>query len=260
MELTLLKNKILVIILFAVVFSSYGQKRDSLYQLSGQIRSMQGDYPVALAHVINKTQQWGVVADTLGYFEIWVKDGDSLNISAIGFDFTEYKVRGFLRDSLVKIKLVSRYYEIPEVAISYLGTYKQFEQKVIDLELPDLGINPEFNKLFKYVEPPPNFMEPQVTSPASLIYVLFSKDAKDKAKYIELEKRGKVKEKVKERYNAHIIKNLTGLDGNEAYQFMKFCDFTDEDILSLNEYNLYKEILSKYEDYKNIDEDSLFTE
>ena len=145
-----LYKKLLIIISFClIIFSSYGQKADSLYYLSGQVISKQGNYPVALAHVINTTQRWGVVADTLVYFSIWVKPEDSLNVSAIGFDFNEYKVTGFLRDTLVSIKLQSRYYEILAVSISYLGTYKQFEQKVLDLELPDLGINPEFEKLFK---------------------------------------------------------------------------------------------------------------
>ena len=254
-------KKLLSSVLFCIIISAgYGQKVDSLYYLSGRVISKQGNYPVALAHIINTTQQWGVVADTLGYFGIWVKPDDSLNVSAIGFDFNEYKVRGFVKDSLVSIKLQSRYYEIPEVSISYLGTYKQFEQKVLDLELPDLGINPEFEKLFKYVEPQPLFIEPRVTSPASLIYVLFSKDAKDKKKYLELSKEGKVKDKIRERYNEHIIRNLTGLSGEQAYHFMDYCDFKDEYILSIDEYKLYSEILSKFKTYKKRDEDSLKSE
>jgi hypothetical protein len=243
-----------------MIVSVYGQKVDSLYYFSGQVLSKQGNYPVALAHIINTTQGWGVVADTLGHFNIWVKPDDSLNVSAIGFDYNEYNVRGFLNDSLVKIKLESRYYEIPEVAISYLGTYKQFEQKVLNLELPDLGINPEFEKLFKHVEPPPLFVEPRVTSPASLIYVLFSKDAKDKKKYAELVKEDKVKSRVRERYNEHIIRNLTGLSGKKASQFMDFCDFKDEYILSIDDYNLYSEILLRFEAYKKEEEDSLKSE
>jgi len=236
------------------------QEEDTLYLFSGQVVSKQMSYPVAFAHVINVTQKWGVVADTLGYFDIWVRSGDSLNFSAIGFEYLDYQVNGFLSDTLAIIKLVGRAYEIPEVAISYLGSYKEFQQKVLELELPDLGINPEFEKMFNYVEPPPLFVEPQITSPASLIYVLFSKDAKDKKKYLELEKEGKVKDEVRERYNEHIIRNLTGLSGVEAYKFMKFCDFKEEYILSIDDYNLYSEIVLRFEAYKKSEEDSVKTE
>ncbi len=256
-----LSKKIVVItILCLSIFSVYGQKVDSLYYFSGQVISKQGNYPVALAHVINVTQRWGVVADTLGYFNIWVKPDDSLNISAIGFNFNEYKINGFLKDTLVKIKLKGRFYEIPEVAISYLGTYKQFEQKVLDLELPDLGLNPEFEKIFKHVEPAQNFELPTITGPVSLFYVMFSKDVKDKNKYIKLSEEGKVKDKIRERFNEHIIRNLTGLTGEEAQKFMKYCDFKDEYILSIDDYRLYSEILSRFESYKKSEEDSLKSE
>ncbi len=254
------KKYVIITILCLSMLSVYAQKVDSLYYFSGQVVSKQGNYPVALAHVINVTQRWGVVADTLGYFNIWVKPDDTLNLSAIGFNYNEYNISGFLKDTLVKIKLEGRYYEIPEVAISYLGTYKQFEQKVLDLELPDLGLNPEFEKMFKHVERAQMFEIPTITGPISLFYVMFSKDAKDKKKYIELSEEGKVKDKIRERFNEHIIRNLTGLSGEKAQKFMKYCDFKDEYILSIDDYRLYSEIMSKYELYKKREEDSLKTE
>ena len=251
-----LKKYSLFLLINLSIFSLFAQESDSLYYFSGRVISKEGKYPVALAHVINIDQRWGVVADTLGYFEIWTKPGDTLNITAIGFNYLEYGVNGIIKDSLVQIYLQSRYYEIPEVAISYLGTYKDFEYKVINLELPDIGINPEFEKLFKHVEDPPLFVEPTITSPVSLIYVLFSKDAKDKKKYLELTEEGKVKEEVHLRYNEHIIRNLTGLSGEKAYEFMEFCDFKDKYILSIDDYNLYSAILLQFEAFKKSKDDS----
>ncbi|MFC2151873.1 carboxypeptidase-like regulatory domain-containing protein [Bacteroidota bacterium] len=255
-----LKKYTFTFLLSLLIIPLFAQQSDSLYYFSGQVVSKDGKYPVALAHIINIDQHWGAVADTLGYFNIWVKSEDTLNISAIGFDYLSFGVNGTTNDSVVRIEIQNRYYEIPEATISYLGTYKDFEYKVLNLKLPESGINPEFEKLFKVIDPPPLFVEPEITSPASLIYVLFSKDAKEKIKYAELDEEGKVNNEVLKRYNEHIIRNLTGLSGEEAYKFMRFCNFQDKYILSIDDYNLYSEILLRFESYKKSKEDSLLIE
>ena len=99
-----------------------------------------------------------------------------------------------------------------------------------------------------------------MTSPASLIYVMFSKDAEDKKKYIELEKESKIKDKVRERYNKEIVKYITRLDEEEALELMEFCNFRDEYVLSIDDYNLFSEILLRFEAYKKSKQDSLKSE
>ena len=59
------------------------------------------------------------------------------------------------------------------------------------------------------------------------------------------------------KYNEHVIEELTGLKDEEINKFMKFCNFQDKYILSIDDYNLYSEILLKFEAYKKAQEDSL---
>ena len=149
------------------------------------------------------------------------------------------------------MELQGRFYEIPEVSISYLGTYKDFEYKVINLELPEIEFNVQLEKLFKYdVEYLP-YIIPTVTSPASLIYSLFSKEAKAIKKYAEIKEKEDEVNELRERYNEHIVRNLTGLEGDEVNEFMRYCDFKDAFILTVSDYKLYSQILSKFEEYKN---------
>lgn len=234
----------------------FGQEKDSLFYFRGQVISKEGKHPVAMAHVINVDKKWGVVADTLGYFNIWVKPSDSLNVSAIGFEYLQYGVTGIINDSLVKIYLQNRSYEIPEVSISYLGTYKEFEYKVINLKLPEIHFHPQIEGIIKHVEFP-LVMKPTITSPASLIYSMFSKEAKSIKKFIKLTENQDEIDGVRERYNEQIIENLTGLSGLEAQEFMKFCNFQDTYILSIDDYNLYSEILLRFNVFKINDQDSL---
>ncbi len=251
------------IILFSIgclaFYKVNAENSDSLFIYKGQIISELNKVPIAMAHVINIQRQRGIVADTIGYFEIWVRMGDTLNISAIGFQYYEHMVQT-LKDTIIKIYLKNRSYDIPEVAISYLGTYDEFKQKVLDLELPEIKYNPALEKLFKHVDRAPLVVKIPVTSPASLIYVMFSKDAKEIRKYLDVEKEGKIKEKVYERYNEYIIRNITGLDLLEARKFIEFCNFQDKYILSINDYNLYSEIMLRFKAYQKSKQDSLIIE
>ncbi|MCK5028301.1 MAG: hypothetical protein KAR57_01615 [Bacteroidales bacterium] len=243
------KKSLIVISILISSFSGITQDNDSLLYFSGEITSTEGNYPVALAHIINLNQHWMVRADTVGYFRIWVKPGDTLHISAIGFEYLEYIIRKVNTDSTVQISLQNKSYEIREVSITLLGSYKDFKYKVLNLELPETGINPHVEKLFKHVEIQTE-IKPVITSPASLIYYLFSKEAKEIKKYFEImESQDQVKE-LDSRYNVHIVQNLTGLQGMDAKKFMEFCNFQDLYILSISDYNLYSEIMMRFEAYK----------
>jgi len=228
----------------------HGQTSDSSYYLYGKVLSLEKGYPVGFAHVINVNARKGVVTDSLGNFETWVNPNDVLNISAIGFEHREYMVPEQNPDSVVEIILVNKTYAIPEVSISYLGTYREFKQKVLDLELSDENkLNPQINKIFNHVEieyPLVDNPAASILSPISLLYSAFSKEAKAVKKYLNVKERADVKEK----YNITIVKNLTGLEGLEAKEFMDFCKFTDEYVRSVSEYELYSEIKTQYEEYK----------
>lgn len=252
-----LKKYILVLLINLLWFSIQAQEKDSLYYFSGQVLSENGDIPISFAHVINTDRHWGVSADTLGFFNIWAKPGDTLNISAIGFDYLQYGVNGIIIDSLIKFHLQYRYYDISEVSIVYFGTYKDFEYKVLNLELPKSEINAEFEKIFKHTEPPPLFIEPEITSPASLIYSMFSKEAKEIKKYVRLTKEEEELKDVNLRYNEQVVSSLTGLSKEEAFELIKFCNFQNDYIRSIDDYNLYSEILLRYEAFKKSKEDSL---
>lgn len=250
----------LVLLIIISVGNLSAQNKDSLFHYQGQILSYPEDNPVAFAHVINYTQKWGVTADTSGYFEIWGTPGDTIYISAIGFQYNDKAVLPLYTDSKKSFRLQHKIYEIPEATISYFGPYQQFEQKVIHLELPKIKFNDQVAVLFKHVERGPLVVKPHVTSPASLIYSLFSNEAKDIRKYLELKEAGKVKQQVWDKLNEYTIMNLTGLSIAESRKFIEYCKFTDQYIIKTSNYTLYSRILEKFEQYKKNNQDSLLME
>ena len=206
--------------------------------------------PVALAHIINIETKRGVASDTLGYFKIWVKANDILNVSAIGFDYYEYGVPELVPENLVLIPLRRKFYIIPEVSISYFGTYKDFEYKVLNLKLKDdNAINDLVLKELPRVENPIPY-EPTLGSPISLLYDLLSKEGKSKRKYLELKEEEAIKLQIETKYNREIVKNITGLEGDKLKEFMDTCNFSDTFLLNTSEYLIYAEILRRLDNFK----------
>lgn len=236
------------------------QDSDSLLYYQGQVLSKTGRYPIAFAHIINYTQKWGVTADTTGHFEIWGYAGDTLNISAIGFHYNDKAVLDSSNNLTTIIELQNRAYEIPEASISYLGTYQQFERKVINLELPEIEFNPQVKGLFKYVEPQPFGAPPTLISPISLAYRMFSKEGKEIRKYQTLKDEQPNKDEIWSKYNEYVVRNLTGINTSLIKEFMDYCNFRDEFIQSTSSYILYSLILERYEAFKEIKKDSLIAE
>jgi len=223
--------------------------QDSLKLIYGQVITA-GKRPVSLAHVINIDSKTGVASDTIGYFKIWVKPKNMLIISAIGFEFTEYQVPENIPDTLIKIHVKFKVYELPEVSITYFGTYKEFEYKVLNFKLKDENlINKQVLKDLPTLENPVPY-EPNLGNPITLLYDMFSKEGKSRRKYMELKEEEPIKLRAEARYNREIVKNLTGLDGNELDEFMKSCNYSYSYIINTSDYLLYDEIVKKSEVFK----------
>ncbi|HAN19928.1 MAG: hypothetical protein A2X13_11085 [Bacteroidetes bacterium GWC2_33_15] len=254
-----LKFIIPAILIITIESQLKAQEPDSMVMFYGQIVG-EDSKPIALAHIINIDSKRGIVSDTLGFFKIHVKPNHILNLSAIGFEYTEYQIPRTIPDTIIRISLKRKFYEIPEVSISYLGTYKDFEYKVVHLDLPDINIiNELVLKELPRIENPVPY-EPTLGSPISLLYDMFSKEGKSRRKYNELKEREPAQLEIESKFNREIVKNITGLDGEELREFMDSCNFSDTFILNTSEYIIYSHILRNFEAFKKNKEVKVKTE
>jgi hypothetical protein len=61
-----------------------------------------------------------------------------------------------------------------------------------------------------------------------------------------------IKEQVYLKFNPEVIRKVTGLtDDRDILEFMVFCNFSDDYLLEINEYDLSAEIALKFEAYKS---------
>ncbi|MFP4621758.1 MAG: hypothetical protein ACLFM7_10640 [Bacteroidales bacterium] len=245
-----------MILLLSLSQFVYSQKQDSTIHFFGNLYNADTFKPVKNAHIININNNRATISDSLGNFDIRLRQGDSLMISSIGYQQKFYQYNGGWRQvAFESIPLEEKIYEISEVTVTPWGTYKDFQEKFLelDMETPREKIHP---LAWKFLEERPDEVEPKepgITSPISMIYNLFSKEGKERRKFQELQKRETREKKIRSKFNREIVGDLTGLEGEKLDRFMEFCNFTDEYILNTREYFILERVKLKYKQFMKLD-------
>lgn len=245
-----------MILLLSLSQLVYSQKKDSTIHFFGNLYSAKSFKPIKYAHIININNNRATISDTLGNFDIRLRPGDSLRISSIGYQQKFYQYTGEWENIVFeRISLKERVYEISEVKITPWGTYEEFKNRFMNLdrETPREQLHPLVWDFLQ--ERPENVepIEPGISSPVSMIYNIFSKEAKERRKYEELQKQEAREKKIQSKFNRESIGNLTGLKGEKLDRFMEFCNFTDAYILNTKEYFILERVKKKYKQFMRVD-------
>ena len=233
-------------------FQANAQKEDSLITLYGKLYDSKDSSPVEFAHVVNLDSPYATISDSLGFFDIKLYPGDTLQITSIGYHDESIAINKYLPAVFRSISMQQRTYDIASVEITPWGTYRDFKNKFISLDLknPEEDVHPLLWKDLprKPEEPEPHY--PSVFNPVSFLYDVFSGDRESRIKYYEILSKETKERKIRSKYNKEIVGNLTGLKGEELADFMEFCNFTEEELLNKTGYEILKEVKKKYQIFK----------
>lgn len=247
----------LTVIALSLLGKTYAQTEfrinDTIQNINFRIIDAQTQDPVGLAHVINITKRVGVISDLLGYLNIPVYFGDSIRISAIGYNNKELLNWGQYKSDTIfySIKLIPTIYEIKEVKISRFSTYERFLREVINLKIPKNKEELQLDRLHGYFFRIINGMDlknlPNTTSGIS-----FGKDwyVKQNEKLAEMLEKERDRRIIDRKYNPGIVQNLTGLTGDELYKFIATLGFDDVFIIKSSDYEIREEITKRFKNYK----------
>ena len=245
-----------MIILISLSHFAFSQEKDSTMHFFGNLYSAESFKPVQYAHIINIKNNRAAISDTLGNFDIRMEPGDSLRISSIGYQQKYYQYPGeWKKVVFASIPLKERIYEISEVKITPWGTYEEFKNRFmnLDVETPREQLHPLVWDILKEKPEKIEPNEPGIMSPVSMIYNIFSKEAKEMRKYEEIQNREARQKIIQSKFNRESVGNLTGLEGKKLDRFMEFCNFTDEYILNTKEYFILENVKKKYKQFMRLD-------
>lgn len=228
----------------------YTGNPDSIVILSVQLMDESTLKPIQFAHVINLRTFRGGISDTSGMFRLPVMHGDLLRVSSIGY-FDQYylvpdTLKGFVR---LEILMRQKVYLINEVRINTLGNYEQFRRKFVSTELPDKETR-ELQRKFRQMARDTAMKSAPVRTGIPLNFP--SPEQRLEMQRQELYKKLREQRIMDDKFNPVIVSRLTGLQGDDLYEFMRYCNFSRDYLLSTNHYDIMIATLHAFEQYKRI--------
>lgn len=253
-----------VFISILVIVSQFNMVWAQDVYLKGRLTDAANHLPVAFAHIQNYSIRKATFSDSSGYFIMRVSPGDTLVFSAIGY---YYKV-AVISDSVVRVRanlnylLYPRIYDIEEARIFAFRNYDEFRNSFLRLDLSkdkteNLRKDLKEQSTRVALEADRKRKEQESLNGVKLLSIpILTPEEKQMIKLKELLAEEKRKNEVYNKYNPDLIKKVTGLQhDDEVMEFMKFCNFSDDYILNITEYDLVVVIMKKYEEFirnKNI--------
>ncbi len=233
--------------------SVYAQREtlslDSLVMMQGQLRDVASGVPIPYAHILNTRYKRATVSDTLGFFTLPMHRNDTLFITAIGFEDTKFTLPVFWPANHYSgvIYIKERVYHIEGVTVHGLGTYEQFKQKVLSLDLSKnkvIRMQTYYDKILteeaiKYQKVSTGFL-----------FSLRSPEERSLKKLEKVLEEQKIRDKIKSKFNKAMVSQLTGLQGIQLERFMHYCDLPEDFILNASEYDILVRVKNIYENYK----------
>lgn len=235
------------------VRSPVNQALDSIVMMHGQLRDTKDGKPIPYAHVLNLRFGKATVSDTLGFFTIPMRRKDTVLITAIGYEDLYFTLPPFWPANTYSgvLYVEEKVYNIEGVTVHGLGTYEQFKQKVLALDLSDdktVKMQSYYNKIL--TEEAIKYQA--VTTGFS--FSLRSPEEKSLRKLQKVLAEQKIEDQIKAKYNKAIVSRLTGLKGKQLEDFMQYCQIPRDFILKSPEYDILARIKDAYENYKLLDQ------
>jgi hypothetical protein len=227
--------------------------------LNGLIRDRITGMGVANALVLNYSTRVNVYSDSNGIFKLQVSFGDTIVLSAVGYYYNRIVVKDSLLEASApaKFTFTPRAYEISEARIIGLGSYNDFRNSFVEMKRPKTKIEiltenlATISKVEGKVAYDMALANGRLEHPLPGIPIL-SPEEKERIALKKIMEKELIREQVYQKFNPELIKKLTGLtDDRNIVDFMTFCDFSDDYVISTNEYDLDAQIALKFEAYKS---------
>ena len=224
--------------------------------MAGQVGDIADGRYLAGVHIINTSDSLATISDLDGVFRIPVSINDTVLYSCIGY--MDRKI--VVSDSLLSIPrlwigLAPQMYRLGEVTVNPLGSKDQFRRDMMNLQLADRklrirGLPEAPEKSYPVWEDAEEIKKAKyLLNPVSYLYYNTNKHAKARQKYRYLTENDRMLTQARSKFDTTAVSKITGLTGTELHEFMAYCRFNDNYLLSVSAYELAETILKRYEQF-----------
>lgn len=193
--------------------------------------------PMPFVYVINATTGQGQMSDGNGRFVVIANDRDSIIFSFVGYVRLKISAaklyKGFYKES--KVVMVETAYKLNQVIVS------DFKLKPYEKDYMKRVIQGSKTSVINAME-----------SPISALYMQFSQKGKEQRKLAKIFEEIFIQEEVAKKFNAEILRKLTGDEKIDFEKFRKYCYYLSNDfIINHDGYELYYRVMDCYYRWKD---------
>ncbi|MCZ4693437.1 carboxypeptidase-like regulatory domain-containing protein [Ancylomarina euxinus] len=126
-------------VLFPLISEAQESEEVESFILSGKVVDASTLEGIPFSHIKLDDTYWGVICDSLGFFKVTVKPNQNLKVSSLGFAEKITPVTSEVTDgsAFQEVSLERVSFMLEEVDIYSLGTWGQFKENFVKMELPN---------------------------------------------------------------------------------------------------------------------------
>ena len=247
-----------IVFVIVILLQTKAQEQKTLVRLSGRVTAVRDTSGISYAHVLNLSHPYGTICDQNGDFTFTCNRGDTLQISAVGFETYQFATNNLdpsKPESKIRIRLMTKIYLLPSVTILPFHTKEGMRRFFINMQLPqkdkeEIALSHLNIKREEVGAIPQSGLT--LPGPVSLLYDLFSKEAKQRRKFEKLVAQDNINLQIAKRYNTEVVALIIGQDDpNLIKDFMNYCNISLGYLVTVNDYDLYLYIKNQWINFSN---------
>ncbi len=251
--------------LFPTISEAQNLEEEGDLILSGKIIDANTQNGIPFSHIKINDTYWGVISDSLGFFKVLIKPNQRLKVSALGYAEMLVPVTTKVTDGVAfqEIFLEKMSYMLDVVDIYSLGTWNQFKENFIKMDLPEeknIAANFNYGNL-KAIYGTKEVLIPGVASGFGIGIGLNgkSKDQISRERVAHLKSNEYKVTILKNKFNKQLVKDITKEKGSRLEAFMIYVAEKERFTYQTNDIYIQKRIKELYNTFLLEYVDSTYT-
>lgn len=227
-------------------------ENDDSFILSGKVIDVATLEGIPYSHIKLDDTYWGVICDSLGFFNVRVHPNQSLKVSSMGFAEQIIPITAEVTDgqAFQDVYLEKASYMLEEVDIYSLGTWTQFKHNFVQTKLPEeknVARDWDFGNLKQFMQ-----AEFAMARPGAGIGISINrkfKDRKQREHVAKLKsKEGKI-DLLKVKFNKQVVQDITHATGIRLEALMVYISEREHFTYQTRDYYIQKRVKSLYDEF-----------
>lgn len=240
-------------LLFLVTFLlGLFELNSQLVLVSGYIIHQDAGVTVPFANLHNKRNRTGAISDINGFYTILVAPGDTIDVTAVGFERLKLALPMGYSESTYNydIRLKRTIYNLNTVNIT-LTNYERFKSEFESMRLPEKSkIIVGDPSVYKNYTPYKETFGYTIKGPFTALYNKFNRKARELEKLRELMQNDNINMSANMKLTKELINRVTGLtEDEEIEKLIMYCNIPSEFIANSTQYDLMVAIDRCYDSY-----------